>query len=62
MGHKKLHKILFPHLTASEEKGLVRFDGNLWVGKASDGVEVILGHTSESAERYLASNPTPDTW
>ncbi len=41
--------------------GVVYFDRE-YVGVASDGTEVSIGTDKESALRYLASHPTPDTW
>ncbi len=51
-------------LEALIRRGHVWVDGNEYVGKASDGVEVRLGSVGE--ERilgvYLLTHRTPDTW
>jgi hypothetical protein len=33
-----------------------------WVGRASDGVKVLLGNDRDSVERYLSTCPTPEDW
>lgn len=41
---------------------LVRGEHGEFLGTASDGTVVQLGHDVASLRAYLAANPTPDTW
>ena len=53
-----------PKLDKLIQEGTVYIDGNQYIGKTSDGVEVILGITDnkKTVEKYLDNYPTPDTW
>ena len=54
----------YPTLTSLLLTGVVRLDGSEYVGRASDGIEVRLGHVTmpESTEAYLKAYPTPKDW
>jgi hypothetical protein len=51
-------------LTKLMDNGDIFLDGETYVGKASDGVEVQIGMVGEEdrIEKYLKSYPSPDTW
>lgn len=53
-----------PTLDTLVAQGVVRWDSSnvQWMGKASDGVWVMLGHNRTSAERYLSAHPNPEEW
>jgi hypothetical protein len=48
-----------PTLDALVSRGVVRWDEreHQYMGRAADGVEVMIGHSPESAELYLAAHP-----
>lgn len=53
-----------PLLDALIESGVARkaADGSCIEGLAGDGVWVQIGNAPGDTERFLDSNPTPDTW
>jgi hypothetical protein len=53
-----------PTLVSLAVQGVVKWEesSSAWLGRASDGVWVHLGHDAASAERYLSAHPTPDQW
>jgi hypothetical protein len=53
-----------PTLDALVAEGKVKWDVNAyaWLGQASDGVWVQIGHDAISAEKYLKVCPTPEKW
>lgn len=44
------------------EQAWLSDDGSEYVGRASDGTIVGFGTSPEGIEKYLQTNPTPDTW
>ena len=53
-----------PTLNLLINQGAVWIEGSEYVGKASDGAIVALGHKDEpeTAESFLSRRPTPDCW
>jgi len=44
------------------DKGIVWVENSYYVGLASDGEIVQLGHDEQDTIVYLTDHPTPDTW
>lgn len=61
---RKTAVIPTPTLDRLVKEGVVMWDAMVhqWVGRASDGVWVVVGHDAASAERYLSAHPDPKEW
>lgn len=55
----KMEKPLLQTLIDNES---IWIENGYYVGKASDGEIVQIGHDEKSTIEYLKSNPSPDTW
>ena len=44
--------------------GIIFIDGTLYIAKAADGIEVVIGYVGNenSLEDYLQNYPTPKDW
>lgn len=53
---------LWPKIAELIEQGCIFWDRNSFVGIASDGVQVNLGHCPNQLSDFLKSRPTPNFW
>jgi len=61
---KTKKKVVTPTLDRLMAEGKIHFDGRVYYGHASDGLEVHIGNADELevVERYLTGRPNPTDW
>ena len=55
-------RAVFPLLSALIDEGTVWTEEGYFVGRASDGVVVLLGEYEKDVEGYLREYPSPERW